>query len=253
MTDLVPVSAGALDAHDDPVGVVLAFLGQAAVAVRETSDLDEARHILAAISTLEHATRARDLNAEMVAAAGAMRVRAERRIGQLLAERGKNKGGRPRLRAVPETPSADRGVSDAPPPTLADHGISYDQAAAYGKLAEADEETFDAAVEGAERDAIEGRSNTVSRANVLRKVDPPAPPSTAGQWAEADRWVVAARKLARTSEQPIAAMRFGIYPGGHANLPANQAPRVAESVLVDIDQAIAALTEARTVLTEGTR
>jgi len=45
----------------------------------------EAKDVLAAISTLEHAVKVRDMNQQSVIAASTLRIRAERRVGELIA------------------------------------------------------------------------------------------------------------------------------------------------------------------------
>lgn len=225
MTDLVPVTAGALDAHEDPVGLVLAWTEQAALALRETHDLDDAKHVLAAVSTLEHATKARDLNATAIVAASAMRLRAERRMGQLIAE-AREAGelasrGRPHLRPVPPAESnlSEGKVSSDPPPTLADHGLGYKEAAEYSRLAAVPDDEFDAAIEDEAADATAKKGTGVTRSGVLRRVNPEAEKRPEERWLEADRWFELCRKVVAGAESVATSIRFGHYPG--EDVPAN--------------------------------
>jgi hypothetical protein len=79
-------------------------------------------------------------------------VRAERRVGQLITvERGSGRlasvggrGGAGSGRGNVGTPGKTKldKPEDCLPSTLADHGISHDQAAEYARLANADDEVF---------------------------------------------------------------------------------------------------------------
>jgi len=257
MTDIVPVSAVALDQHSEPEALVLARCEQASVQLRETHDLDEGRNILAAMSTLEHAVKARDLNADSVLTASAMRVRAERRVGQLIAQEreagrmapgghgGSRPGaGRPHLQAVPQS-STPREL-DSRPDTLADVGISKKQAADYGRMADVPDHEFEQALGEVTDEARVTGGAGVRRSAVMRKVAPEQQKGPDGRWADCDRWIERCRQLAAESETVIATMRFGQYPGSERGL-------ILSAVEQHIDAALVALTEAKQALQQGAR
>lgn len=86
------------------------------------------------------ARRVRDVHRDAAVAASAMRVRAERRVGQLLAAQPKAKGGagmhRGRLQPVDGDDRLD------PPSTLDDQGISRDESSRFQRLADVDDDRF---------------------------------------------------------------------------------------------------------------
>jgi hypothetical protein len=107
---------------------------------------------------LEHyARQANNIEAERQACE--IRLRAERKAGQLLAQMDKAKGGRPT-----ETPRVDRGVSE----TLSDLGISYDQSSQWQKLGAVPQDKFDRALDEAERPTTNG----ILRATQEPKITP---------------------------------------------------------------------------------
>ena len=68
-----------------------------------------------------------------------IKVRAERKCGELLAKAEKNDGGRP-------VKNQSNHATGSPAPTLADMGITKDQSSRYQSLASMTEEHFEAAV-----------------------------------------------------------------------------------------------------------
>lgn len=184
-------------------------------ALVEASSIAEGRHVLAFASTLEHATRVRDMNADAVIAASRLRVEAERRIGELI--RDEREAGRlasngqrgPAL--VPEKALVDNeGFSQS---TLADHGITYDEASKYGKLAAVPEAEFETVLAGV-ADEAKAKGVGVTRSAVLRAVDPEAEKTPDGRWVDADRFVDACKKASKLGEVALPTIRFGQYPSG---------------------------------------
>lgn len=209
----------ALDAATDPVGFVVACCERASEALTEAHDLTEARDILGAVSTLEHATRVKRLNETAVVAASAMRVRAERRMGELIKaerERGELAGrGRPHLTPVENVPQGN--ISQ--PSTLDDHGISRKQASEFTRLADAPADKFEAAINAeADRARKHGGTN-VSRKGVLRNIDPKGERSEAERWDDGRRFTDACKRIGGLADDAISAIRFGIYPGAAGDLP----------------------------------
>ena len=110
-------------------------------AIAEAYEVDEVKDIRDKALALEiYARQAKNVDAERDACE--IRLRAERRAGQLLKEIDKAKAGRP-----PGNPSAgERDYRGAP--TLAERGISYDQSSRWQKLADVPEDEFDDAIRG---------------------------------------------------------------------------------------------------------
>lgn len=109
-------------------------------ALQVASTVDEAKDIRdKAEAMAAYARQARDT--ELIQWATEIKVRSERRAGQLLAEMPKNSG---KLRN--SSPSHD---GRATTPTLASLGITYNDSSRWQKLAAIDEEKFEAAVAAA--------------------------------------------------------------------------------------------------------
>jgi hypothetical protein len=116
------------------------------IAIREAHSVDEAKDIRDKAAALEaYARQANDMSLERQV--HEIRVRAERRAGELVKEMPKARGaegtGSNQYKKA-ELPS--RGTSAPKPKTLKDHGISYDQSALWQKLAEVPEEEFEEAL-----------------------------------------------------------------------------------------------------------
>jgi ParB family chromosome partitioning protein len=104
--------------------------------IEDAASVDEVKDIRdKALAFQMYAKQAKNLKAERLAAE--IRIRAERKCGELLAEMPKAKGGNPNL----PTPNKTEGVA-----TLADMGISYRQSSGWQKLAAMPEEQFEKAV-----------------------------------------------------------------------------------------------------------
>jgi hypothetical protein len=102
--------------------------------------VDEVKHIRDKALAIEvYARQAKNVEAERQACE--IRLRAERRTGQLLAERDKAKGARAPGTNRGATPSADTSAS-----TLSGLGISHDQSANWQKLAAVPADRFEATV-----------------------------------------------------------------------------------------------------------
>lgn len=179
MTDLLPAlsTPGGLPAGVDAEGWVLARCEQVSQILGDISSVTEAKAVADWVSTLDHATKLRDLNAHAVAETSALRLRAERRIGELIdAERSDGRlasmgGARVGAGRPPASGEISRVESEAETPmpmTLADYGITYDQAADYAKLARVENATFEEALEKEVLEAVRG----VTRAAMLRRLAP---------------------------------------------------------------------------------
>ena len=118
-------------------------------AIQEAYEVDEVKDIRDKALALEiYARQAKNVDAERDACE--IRLRAERRAGQLLKEIEKAKAGRP-----PDNPSDDaRDYRGAP--TLKERGITYTQSSRWQKLADVPEEQFDDALGGPEMSTTTG-------------------------------------------------------------------------------------------------
>jgi hypothetical protein len=246
---LIPADAGsAIDAASDPIGFVIACCDQARMALADAQSITEGRNVLGALSTLEHAVKVRDLNAEAVVAASAMRVRAERRVGELIREE-RDAGrlsahGGDRKRHLRPINVGQPDVDHEPAATLADHGISRDQAAEFARLAEADEDTFEDVVESIAEEATTSGGTGVTRAAVLRKLQPEQSKRPDERWIDGDRFVDTCRRLANQADAAESAITFGTYPGDD---------HIAGTIAAALDQAQAALSNVRRAWDRSTR
>lgn len=232
MTTLARLDAAALSTMADATAQVLRWCEQGNDAIAEAVSLEEAQGVLALVSTLEHATRVRDLNAEACVAASSLRVRAERRMGELIQTE--------REAGLLATRRSGRtlGVVPADTQTLAGRGITRDQAAAYARLAEPPVEKFEEAVEELATVAKTNGGTNVTRSGVLRKLNPEAEKRPDERWLEADKFVTAAKRLPSLVEPFINAVRFGFYPG--------DLPLIEQATERALDEAAAAIEQART-------
>lgn len=156
---LVHANPATLDSYADPDATVVAWCERGSAAIEQAANLADARDIRDWADTVEHASKVRDLNHETIIIASSLKIRAERRIGQLVRdgqERGEiNRGGRP------EKLSSARSVSDL--------GLSHNQAAEAKRLAEPDDDDFEQAM--AQAAAATRQKAGVSRRAVLSKID----------------------------------------------------------------------------------
>lgn len=222
---LVPVTAGSIDLAD-PVGHVLDLCQRGATALAEAQTVSEAKHVMAMTATIEAATKTLNLAGEAATAASALRVQAERRVGQLIqAEREAGTlaqhGGDRKLRSI----NLDQPEVDTPgPSTLGDHGISYDQAAEFLRLADVPEDEFTEAVTAVQTEAVK-RGTNVTRSAVLRNVNPQREKRPDERWLAADRFVTSCEAVNSRAKAALEATRWGQYPGD------DMTPQVRNSVV----------------------
>lgn len=132
--------------------------------VDEVKDIRDKAEAMAA-----YARQAKD--SELIQYATEIKVRAERRCGELLARTEKNKGA--------ATPSNDTRAST---PTLRDMGLTYDESSRYQQLAAMPAEHFETAVATAKATAGE-----VTTAFMLREASKAKPQPVKGKVAEKKR------------------------------------------------------------------
>ena len=120
-------------------GAYLVHYDTMIMAINAANSLDEVKDIRdKALALAVYAAQAKDTEAERRVTE--IRIRAERRAGELLRETPRAAGAR--------EPGTDRGMTPSPAvsasPTLASQGISYNQAARWQKLAEIPAADFEA-------------------------------------------------------------------------------------------------------------
>jgi hypothetical protein len=189
-----------LDRTDDPLAAVLAMCEQGRSALVRAASVTEAKEILSAISTLEHAVKVRDMNQEAVVAASTLRIRAERRVGELLAEQNIKPGPRELL------PSGEQ------LPTLEEQGISHNESSKFQRLAAAPAAKFERAVDKVVQHA-EATGSAVTREAVMREIAPKSIETPADAWKDGDRFKSACDRVGQLKELAVKAIRFGHFPG----------------------------------------
>jgi N6-adenosine-specific RNA methylase IME4 len=133
----------------------LALYNTASRALAEAVRVDEAKSIRdKAVAMQVYARQARDRS--LIENATELRMRAERRAGELLAEMEKNKGALPGKTGRKGKPVLD------PTPKLSDLGVSKTQSSRWQRFAALDVETFESRIISARKKALSGL-NTVHR------------------------------------------------------------------------------------------
>jgi len=188
-----------LDRAADPVAAVVAMCERGREALMRAVSVTEAKDVLAAISTLEHAVKVRDMNQEAVIAASTLRIRAERRVGELLAAQ-QPKAGRP------EKSSTATRISDV---------VTYDESSKFQRLAAVPAAKFERAVEKVAQQASE-KGSAVTREAVIREIAPEAARTPSDNWKDGDRFKAACDRVAELADRAIDAIRWGHFPSGEA-------------------------------------
>lgn len=194
-------------AGQDPVSTVVAWCANARTALVQAVSVEEAKSVLSAISTLEHALKVRDMNQEAVVAASTMRIRAERRVGELLREQTTRGERRPRGNVD----------DDDIRPTLAEQGLTRDESSTYQRLAAASPARFEQAVERVTKDALEQR-HAVTRREVLRAIDPQSVRTPFDAFKDGDRFKTACDRVTALADAAMAAIQWGHFPGPSEDL-----------------------------------
>ena len=159
----------------------------ARVALAAVHSYDEVKDIMdQAERAAVYARQAND--SQLIQYATEIRVRAQRRAGEMLAKTDKSEGGRPAKN------QSDATTSYAP--TLTDMGITKDQSAKWQSLASMSDEHFEATIEAAKDTA--GEVTTAFMLREAKKHKPTGKPKT-GPKAEAIRQELKAAKERGTS------------------------------------------------------
>lgn len=203
MSALVPVSSSDL-ATPDPVATVLALCSRARSSLAEARTIAEARNVWAFTRTIETAMKAQKIAGEAAVVASALRVDAERRVGELI--RSERQDGRLASRGRPI--NVARPDIFPEPATLSDHGISRDQAAEYARLADAPADVY----ESAKAEVAETGRN-VTRSAVLRTINPERERGPDERRLDAHQFLKACARLVNLSDAALRAVRFGAFPG----------------------------------------
>lgn len=197
---------------------VLIWCEQGRSALEQATTLADAKGLLDVTSTLDHAVRLRDMNAETVIAASKLKLLAERRVGEMIAaereaERLESHGGsrRGHLHAINVT---DDDVEVTAKATLAEHGITRNEASSFAKLAAVPADEFDQALDDVAASATE-RKVGVTRAAVMRAIDPEGEKRPDERAEDFERFIDACAKANRRAEAALATIRFGIAHNGH--------------------------------------
>lgn len=107
-------------------------------AIEEARSVDEVKSIRDQAEAARTYAKQAKLGTEMVNAAAEIKLRAERRAGQILSEMDKHPAGRPAVN--PSSRSRDL------PPKLADIGVTYDQSSRWQQMAQMPQNKFEQAL-----------------------------------------------------------------------------------------------------------
>lgn len=183
----------------DSLAGVLILCERGRDALMKAASVVEAKSVLSAISTLEHAVKVRDMNVEAVVAASTLRIRAERRVGELLAAQTLKTGPKKLVTGGDQLPS------------LEDQGLTKKESATFQRLASVSAQKFERVIETVTKDAVETKS-AITRAAVMRAIDPDArTPDVA--WKDGERFKVACDRLVELAPAAADAIRWGHFPG----------------------------------------
>ncbi|MEP7115501.1 MAG: hypothetical protein ABI862_19715 [Ilumatobacteraceae bacterium] len=204
---------------------VLAWCDQGRTALERAIKLTDATNLLGVASTLDYVVRMRDMNEQAVIAASKLRIMAERRVGELIASERKagkldSRGG-DRVRRQTNLDGNEVGresisliAAETDPSTLADHGITYDEASAYAKLAAVPSDQFDAVLDECAAEAIKKRG-CITRASVLRTINPEAEKRPDERALDFERFVDSCERAHQRAGVALTAIRFGNITRDH--------------------------------------
>ena len=221
-----------LDRVKNPLTTVLAMCTRGHAALTQAATIVEAQDVLAAIATLEHAIKVRNMNHEAVVAASTLRIRAERRVGEFLAIQAQRGERRP------------RGLSHVGPgdmrQTLTDQGLTRDESSLFQRLAAAPADLFEEAIKAVTHDAIDNRS-AVTRTAVMLEIDPQSMPTASEAWKAGDRFKSACDRVTALADAAVEATRWGHFPGADPDV-------LISAVRISLSRAQASITRVQHAL-----
>lgn len=184
--DVNPITPQSHTASNPPV-TSLAKLDEARRYLAEVRDVDEVKSIRDKAEAMRIYAKEAKLGLEAQNHAAEIKLRAERRAGELLAEMDKHEGGRP-------VKTADT-VSAVTPPTLEQLGISDKQSSRWQGIAAIPEPLFEQTIEAAKEDGKE-----LTTAGLLREVKANRDPHVAynsgeNEWYTPPDYIEAARAV----------------------------------------------------------
>ncbi len=235
----VPAAIGALS-KGDAEAQVLIWCENGRAALQQARTLAEAQNLHAFASTLDHAVKLKNLNEEAAIAASSLIVWAKRCCGTFVIEEREAgtladaKSGSAHLRSVPRVSGAS-----TPPPvaTLADHGISRNEASEMVRLAKSSVDVVEKAIDLVTKDKV----RNVTPAAVLRKINPEAEKRPDERWLEADKFTTTAKRLIHLRDAATSAVSFGLYPGPEDDLVGAAVKRTLTSARDAITDVLRAL------------
>jgi hypothetical protein len=202
------------------------------LALQQAATVVDAKRLLDQSELLEHAVAKRGLGRESVVAVSTLRVRAERRVGELLQQQAKHRGGRPRREDTP----------DRVPATLRALGLTRDASSHYQRLSGVPEPTFEQVL-----DELAGatRGGRITRRAVLRQVDTHAQRTREEGSRDVDQFVRSCERIHAQATPVLEAIRLGHVP---APLPTGADAAVLRPVLLPLRQAREAIAEVEAAL-----
>lgn len=176
--------APATEPSSGAASLTLVHFDRARQALELASSIDEVKAIRDQAEALRQYARQSRQSLEMQNRCAEIKLRAERKAGEMLAVAAKHEGGRPT-----ETSRIDRQVS---PPRLADIGISRDQSSRWQAVASIPERTFEAHI-AATKDAGE----ELTTAGLMRAAERPHVAHNSGEneWYTPREFIDAARAV----------------------------------------------------------
>jgi hypothetical protein len=137
---------------------VLAKLGKARAMLIQATDLQQVKKIRDQAKAIEAYMKEQEASEDLVRRAGEIQAWAERRLGELLRDEEKNKGGKPAKNGLTDTSSSKAQVSTRP--SLSDLGICRKLSSRAQTLASIPEKKFEAILADQKKELSVGRGSS---------------------------------------------------------------------------------------------